>query len=59
MRKKTINVVLGFALMATMLCVGSSLDKQVRLHECVQETDGSDAQCQECYIKIYGEYPTN
>lgn len=55
MRKKTINVVLGAILMAAMLCVGSSLDKQVLLHECVQDSDGSDAACEECYTQIYGK----
>jgi hypothetical protein len=46
----------AFALIALLL-IGSSLDKQTQLTECVQNSDGTDAQCEECYKKVYGEYP--
>jgi hypothetical protein len=38
------------------LWVGSSLDKEVLLYECVQQTEGTDADCEECYMKIYGHH---
>jgi hypothetical protein len=47
------------AILTAGLWVGSSLDKEVLLHECVQQTDGSDLECDSCYYVIYGQYPTN
>lgn len=54
--KKAITLL---AVAAAMLWLGSSLDKEVLLHECAQQTDGSDLACDSCYYIIYGEYPTH
>jgi hypothetical protein len=53
------KAILFMAVVTAMLWLGSSLDKEVLLHECVQQTDGSDLACDSCYHVIYGEYPTN
>lgn len=34
----------------------SEFDKEVRLIECAQETEGTDAECEECYLKVYGHH---
>ena len=47
------------AVATALLWLGSSLDKEVLLHECVTQTDGSDLACDSCYYVIYGTYPTN
>lgn len=41
------------------LMLGSSLDNETRLIECVQETEGTDTDCDQCYYEIYGEYPND
>ena len=48
------KLILLAAILTTGLWVGSSLDKEVLLHECVQESEGTDADCEECYVKVYG-----
>ncbi len=45
------------AILTAGLWVGSSLDKEVLLHECVQQSEGTDADCEQCYYKVYGTYP--
>jgi len=59
MKTKTIDTILWVLLIVAGLYIGSSLDKEVLLHECVQECDGSDAECEECYFQVYGEYPND
>jgi hypothetical protein len=44
------------AILTAGLWVGSSLDKEVLLHECVQQTEGTDADCEQCYVKVYGHH---
>jgi hypothetical protein len=44
------------AIFTAALWVGSSLDKEVLLIECVQQTEGTDADCEECYYKVYGHH---
>ena len=51
--KKTI---LLLAVATAMLWVGSSLDKEALLHDCVQQTEGTDSDCEECYYKVYGHH---
>lgn len=53
------KAIILLAVAAAMLWLGSSLDKEVLLHECVQQTNGSDLECDSCYRVIYGQYPTN
>jgi hypothetical protein len=53
------RAMLFMAVVTAMLWLGSSLDKEVLLHECVQQTDGSDLECDSCYKAIYGTYPTH
>lgn len=48
------RLILLVAILTTGLWGGSSLDKEVLLHECVQESEGTDADCEECYVKVYG-----
>ena len=47
------------AVFIAALWLASSIDKDMLLHDCVTQTDGSDAACDSCYHLIYGEYPTN
>lgn len=49
--KKTILLI---AVAIAMLWLGSSLDKEVMLQDCVSQTDATDTDCEECYVKIYG-----
>jgi len=58
MSTKIKQVAAACALVA-LLIIGSSLDKQTQLTECVQNSDGTDAECEECYKKVYGEYPND
>jgi hypothetical protein len=53
------KAILFMAVAAAMLWLGSSLDKEVLLHECVQQTEGTDADCEECYYKVYGHHSNN
>jgi hypothetical protein len=50
------KLILLAAILTAALWVGSSLDKEVLLHQCVQESEGTDADCEECYYKIYGHH---
>lgn len=54
MKKAVIFLVVFIA----SLFLASEFDKEVLLIECVQETQGSDADCEECYVKVYGK-PSN
>lgn len=47
------------ALFIAALWWASEFDKEVLLHECIEQTDGSDLECDSCYYKIYGAYPTH
>jgi hypothetical protein len=51
--KKTI---LFIAVFIAALHLASSFDKEVLLIECVEQTDGTDTDCEECYYKIYGHH---
>lgn len=51
------KAILFMAVAAAMLWLGSSLDKEALLHDCVQQTEGTDADCEQCYYKVYGTYP--
>jgi hypothetical protein len=53
------KAIIFFAVFTAGLWLGSEIDKEILLHECIQQTDGSDADCEECYYKIYGAYPTH
>lgn len=55
--KHTNAILLG--IFALALIVSSELFKsnQQRLIECVQSTEGTDTDCEQCYYEIYGEYP--
>jgi hypothetical protein len=55
--KHTTAILLG--VFALALVVSSELFKsnQQRLIECVQGTEGTDADCEQCYFEVYGEYP--
>jgi hypothetical protein len=44
------------AILTAGLWVGSSLDKEVLLHDCVQQTEGTDADCEQCYVNVYGHH---
>jgi hypothetical protein len=50
------KTIIFIAVFTTALWLGSSLDKEVLLYECVQQTEGTDADCEECYMKIYGHH---
>ena len=46
-------------LWAVMVC-GASLYMEVKeqqLFECVQNTDGTDTDCEQCYYEVHGYYP--
>lgn len=49
--------VITIAMLALGIWVASELDKQVLLQECVDTTEGTDTDCEECYFKVYGERP--
>jgi hypothetical protein len=48
-------------ILLAILCVGiwaaSEFDKEILLQECIDNTEGTDADCEECYFKVYGERP--
>lgn len=46
-------------LLCVGLYIGSSLDKETLLIECVENSDGTDTDCRECYIKVYGQAPSD
>ena len=52
------QTILFFVVFIAALHLASEFDKEVLLIECVQETQGSDADCEECYVKVYGK-PSN
>jgi hypothetical protein len=54
--KKTFSII---AVFIAALWLASDVDKDMLLHECVQQTDGSDLECDSCYYIIYGAYPTH
>lgn len=43
-------------LIAASVLLASSIDQEVLLHECVEQTEGTDADCEECYYQVYGHY---
>ena len=47
------------AVFIAALWLASSIDKDMLLHDCVTQTDGSDMACDSCYHLIYGAYPTH
>ena len=47
------------AVFIAALWLASSIDKDMLLHDCVTQTDGSDMACDSCYHLIYGTYPNN
>jgi len=47
------------AVLIAALWLGSSIDNDMLLHDCVMQTDGSDTACDSCYHVIYGTYPNN
>lgn len=50
------RAILFFVVFIAALHLASEFDKETLLIECVQETDGSDMACEECYVKIYGKH---
>jgi len=53
------KAIIFIAILTAGLWVGSSLDKEVLLYECVQQTEGTDADCEECFYKVYGHHSNN
>ena len=53
------KAIILLAVVTAALWLGSSLDKEVLLHECIQQTDGGDLACDSCYKVIYGISPTH
>ena len=53
------STIILLAVLTAGLWLGSSFDKEVLLIECVQEKEGTDSDCDECYYKVYGTYPTH
>lgn len=45
------------ALLCAGLYMASNTDKERLLVECVEGTEGTDADCERCYYEIYGEWP--
>ncbi len=39
--------------------IASACDKETLLLECVQDSGGTDSDCRECYIKVYGNEPSD
>lgn len=46
------------ALFILGIWIASEIDKQMLLKECVKRTEGTDTDCEQCYLKVYGTYPT-
>jgi len=51
--------VIATAVFALGIWAASEIDKQMLLKECVKRTEGTDTDCEECYKKVYGTYPTD
>lgn len=47
------------AVFAVGIWAASELDKQILLQECVDNSEGTDTDCEECYVKVYGEHSTD
>lgn len=52
------NIILIAGIFAAFY-IASECDKETRLLECVQNSDGTDTDCRECYIMVYGEEPSD
>jgi hypothetical protein len=50
------KAIIFLAVFTAGLWLASDFDKEVLLYECVQQTEGTDSDCEECYYKIYGHY---
>lgn len=57
MKNKTIKIIIAIVIALAAFKVGSDLDKEVLLYECVAETEGTDTDCEQCYEKVYGQKP--
>jgi len=54
--KKMKRAIIFFVVFIAALHLASEFDKETLLIECVQQTDGSDSDCEECYVKVYGKH---
>ena len=45
------------AVFALGIWTASELDKEMLLQECVDNTEGTDTDCEQCYFKVYGKHP--
>jgi len=50
------RAIIFFVVFIAALHLASEFDKETLLIECVQQTDGSDSDCEECYVKVYGKH---
>lgn len=50
------KAIIFLAVFTAGLWLASDFDKEVLLYECVQQTEGTDSDCEECYYKVYGHH---
>lgn len=51
MKKK----ILFILIIAAAMYLASSTDKELLMRDCIDWKGGSDQDCKECYLEIYGE----